>query len=156
MILGIGCTLYSDEGLGIHVIDGLRHQYDFSADVELVDGGLLGVNLLGYISGPEHLIVVDAICNGGRPGDLYRLTGAAISQRMLAKNAVHQVEFLEALAHCQALDHVPETVLIGVEPDDIETLDCQLTTCLKARVGDIMAMVLNELDRLGASYRKKN
>jgi hydrogenase maturation protease len=155
MILGIGCTLFSDEGLGIHVIDALRSQYDFNANVEVVDGGLLGVNLLGYISGPDHLIVIDAIRNGGQPGDLYRLTGVAISERMRAKNSVHQIDFLEALAHCQALDHVPETFLIGVEPDDIATLACQLTSTLKPRVAEIMAMVLKELDNLGAGYRKK-
>jgi hydrogenase maturation protease len=74
---------------------------------------------------------------------------------MRAKNSIHQIDFLEALAHCQALDHVPETVLIGVEPDDIATLACQLTPTLKERVGEIMAMVLKELDRLGAGYRKK-
>lgn len=148
MILGIGCTLYSDEGLGIHVIDRLRREFDFGDDVELVDGGLLGVSLLGYISGPDHLIVIDAIRNGGKAGDLYRLTGPAIARRMQAKNSVHQVDFLEALAHCQALDHVPETVLIGVEPEDIDTLSCQLTDTLKGRVDEIIGMVLKELDRL--------
>jgi hydrogenase maturation protease len=65
------------------------------------------------------------------------------------------VEFLEALAHCRALDRVPETVLIGVEPDDIDTLACQLSDTLKARIPEIMTMVLKELDRLGAGYRQR-
>ena len=117
MVLGIGCTLYSDEGFGVRVIEKMQREYDFSEDVLLVDGGVLGINLLGVISKPDHLIVVDAIRNRGKPGDLYRLEGDAIPERIRAKNSLHQVDFLEALTLCQALDHVPETVIVGVEPD---------------------------------------
>jgi hydrogenase maturation protease len=59
---------------------GMR--YEFSDNVMLVDSSVFGVNLLGVISKPDHLIVVDAIRNKGNPGDLYRLEGDAI--RILA------------------------------------------------------------------------
>ena len=69
----------------------------------------------------------------GNPGDLYRLEGDGIPERIRAKNSLHQVDFLEALTLCQALDRVPHTVIIGVEPMDIETqslqLHIQLLTC---------------------------
>ena len=118
MILGVGCILYSDEGFGVRVIEEMEKRYEFSQNVSLVDGGVLGVNLLGVIAQPEHLIVVDAIFNKGNPGDLYRLEGEQIPQRIRAKNSLHQVDFLEALTLCQALDKVPETIIIGIEPED--------------------------------------
>ena len=67
MVLGIGCTLYSDEGFGVQVIEKMQQEYDFPEDVLLVDGGVLGINLLGVISKPDHLIVVDAIRKLGHP-----------------------------------------------------------------------------------------
>ena len=155
MVLGIGCTLYSDEGFGVRVVEKMQREYEFSDKVLLVDGGVLGINLLGVISKPNHLIVVDAIRNKGKPGDLYRLEGDEIPGRIRAKNSLHQVDFLEALTLCQALDHVPETVIIGIEPEDIDTMCVDLTPVTQAKLVDVIDMVLAELDRLGAKYSVK-
>ena len=155
MILGVGCILYSDEGFGVRVIETLQDRYEFPDNVLVVDGGVLGINLLGVISKPDHLIVVDAIRNKGKPGDLYRLEGEAIPERIRAKNSLHQVDFLEALTLCQALDKVPETVILGVEPEDIDTLSTELTPATQSKVGAIIEKVLDEVKRLGGSYQKK-
>jgi hydrogenase maturation protease len=154
MVLGIGCILFSDEGFGVRVVEKMERLYEFSDNVLLVDGGVLGINLLGVISKPDHLIVVDAIRNHGDPGDRYRLEGDAIPDRIRAKNSLHQVDFLEALTLCQALDKVPETVIIGVEPQDIDTQSLELTPPVRAQVDPVIEMVLLELDRLGVSYKK--
>ena len=154
MIMGVGCILCRDEGFGVRVIEKLEHEYVFPENVLLVDGGVLGINLLGVISEPHHLIVVDAIRNQGKPGDLYRLEGDAIPERIRAKNSVHQIDLLEALTLCQALDKVPQTVILGVEPEDIDTTSIELTPAIQAQVDPVIKMVLAELDRLGISYRK--
>lgn len=155
MVLGIGCTLYSDEGFGVRVVEKMQRKYEFSDKVLLVDGGVLGVNLLGVISKPNHLIVVDAVRNKGKPGDLYRLEGDEIPARIRAKNSLHQVDFLEALTLCQALDKVPETVILGIEPEDIETLSTELTPTTQSKVDAVIEMVLGEIKRLGGSYQEK-
>jgi hydrogenase maturation protease len=155
MILGVGCLLYSDEGFGVRVVEKLQAQYEFPDNVSLVDGGVLGVNLLGVISQADHLIVVDAIHNKGNPGDMYRLYGKQIPERIRAKNSLHQVDFLEALTLCQALDKVPDTVIVGVEPEDIETLGIELTPVIQLKVDPMIQMVLTELDRLDILYHKR-
>jgi hydrogenase maturation protease len=155
MILGVGNLLFTDEGVGIHVVKALGEEYDFSPNVSIEDGGVLGINLLGIISQADDLVVVDAVRNGGTPGTLHRLEGEAIPRRILAKNSLHQIDLLEALTLCQALDKVPETVIVGVEPADIETLSLELTPPVQDRLGELKAMVLRELDRLGASYTSK-
>lgn len=156
MVLGIGCTLYSDEGFGVRVVEKMQREYEFPDNVLLVDGGVLGINLLGLISKPKHLIVVDAIRNKGRPGDVYRLKGDDIPERIRAKNSLHQVDFLEALTLCQALEHVPETVIVGVEPEDIETLSMELTPITESKVDTMIDMVLEEIKRVGGAYRKRS
>jgi hydrogenase maturation protease len=156
MILGIGSILFSDDGFGIQVIQKIEKEYEFPDNVLVVDGGVLGINLLGVISKPKHLIVVDTMRNHGKPGDLYRIEGEAIPERIRAKNSLHQVDFLEALTLCQALDNVPKTVIIGVEPEDIQTLSLVLTPTVQAQVEPVVAMVLKELERLSISYSKKD
>jgi hydrogenase maturation protease len=155
MILGIGSILFSDDGFGIRVAQKIEKEYRFPDNVLVVDGGVLGINLLGVISKPRHLIVVDTMRNRGRPGDIYRIEGAAIPERIRAKNSLHQVDFLEALTLCQALDHVPQTVIIGVEPEDIQTLSLVLTPALQARIEPVIQRVLSEIDRLGVTYSRK-
>ena len=156
MILGVGCILFTDEGFGVRVIEKLQELYEFPDNVSVVDGGVLGLNLLGVISEADHLIVVDAIRNKGLPGSLYRLEGDAIPERIRAKNSLHQVDFLEALTMCQALDKVPETIILGVEPKDIDTLSIKLTSAVQAKVDRRIEMVLAELDHLGVSYQKRS
>ena len=155
MILGVGCILFSDEGFGVRVIEKLEETYMFPDNVSVVDGGVLGVNLLGVLSLADQLIVVDVIRNKGNPGDVYRLSGDQIPERIRAKNSIHQVDFLEALTLCQALDKVPETVIVGVEPFDIETLSIELTPVISAKVAPMIDMVLSELDRLDTPYEKR-
>jgi hydrogenase maturation protease len=59
------------------------------------------------------------------------------------------------LTLCQALDKVPQTVIIGVEPGDIDTQSLELTPAIQAQVDPVIDMVLDELKRLGGSCKKK-
>jgi hydrogenase maturation protease len=155
MVLGVGCILCSDEGFGIRVIEKMQELYEFPDNVSIVDGGVLGISLLGVISEADQLIVVDVIRNKGEVGSLYRLEGDQIPERIRAKNSLHQIDFLEALTLCQALDKVPETVILGVEPEDIDTLSIDLTPAIQTKIDPVLNMVLVELDRLEIDYKKK-
>lgn len=154
-VLGVGNILFGDEGFGVRVIEKMRDRCEFPQEVNLVDGGVLGLNLLGTISAADYLIIVDAILNKGKPGDIYRLEGDQIPKRILAKNSLHQVDLLEALTLCQALDKAPETVIIGVEPADIETMQIEMTPIIQSKVDEMIDLVLAELDRLHVPYRRR-
>ncbi len=155
-VLGVGNILYTDEGFGIRVVEKMMEEYEFGENISLVDGGVLGMNLLGYISWADQLIVVDGVRNNGTPGDMYRIEAADIPQRVRAKNSLHQIDLLEALTLCQALEKVPETVILGIEPEDMETLGVEMTRTAKEKVEPMIEKVLAELDRLGGTYRKRS
>jgi hydrogenase maturation protease len=154
-VLGVGNILFCDEGLGIRVVEALDAAYAFSPNVKLVDGGVLGLNLLATLTDADHLIVVDAVKNGGEPGTLHRLEGEEIPSRILAKNSLHQVDLLESLTLCQALDHVPKTVILGVEPMDIDTVSLEMTPPVRNKVDELVRLVCKELERLGAEFRPR-
>lgn len=154
-ILGVGNILYRDEGVGIRAVERIEALYDFPDHIVPVDGGVLGVNLMGVIAQADKLVVIDAVYNGGRPGDLHRLEGDQIPKRIVAKNSLHQVDLLEALTLVSAIDRHPETVIVGIEPQDIKTLDVSLTPLIESRLDDLVAMALKEVERFGGSYRLK-
>ena len=156
-VLGIGNILLTDEGFGVRVIEKLYEQYEFPENVSILDGGVLGINLLGFIAQAQHLIVVDAVKNKQPPGTLYRLEKHELPERILLKNSLHQTDFLETLTLCQAIDKVPQTtVVLGVEPEDITTHSVDLTPTVAARVDEMMTRVIQELDQLGVSCRKRS
>jgi hydrogenase maturation protease len=153
-VLGLGNILLADEGFGVKVVLKMQRHYRFPENVSLVDGNVLGLNLLGTVSDADHLIVVDAVKNKGEPGTIHRLEGDQIPQRIRAKNSLHQVDFLETLTLCEALGNVPKTVIIGVEPKDIQSVQDKLTPEIKAQMDPVIDLVLAELSRLGVSYIK--
>jgi len=154
-ILGVGNILYSDDGAGVRVVEKLEKEYDFPDNVSIVDGGVLGINLLGVISIAKKLIVVDTVLNHGKPGDLHRLDHDEIPNRILAKNSLHQVDLIEALTLCNALDHVPQTTIIGIEPKDLNTLSENLTQVVEAKIDLLVQKVLEELTAIGGEYSVK-
>ena len=156
MVLGVGNILYTDEGFGIRVMERMNERYVFGENVSLVDGGVLGMNLLGVISTADHLIVVDAVRGEGEAGTFYRLDAEAIPGRIRAKNSLHQIDLLEALTLCTALEKVPETVILGVEPQDMETLGVEMTPAMECSVDPMIERVLAELDRVGGTYSKRS
>lgn len=156
MVLGVGNILYSDDGFGIKVVEQLEKNYVFPDHVTIVDGGVLGINLLGVISHARKLIVVDTILNKGNPGDLHRIEGNEIPNRILGKNSMHQMDLLEALTLCRLMGNVPDTVILGVEPENIETLNPQLTPLIAAQVEPMVQLVLQELRNLKVMPKPTN
>ncbi len=153
IVLGAGNILYSDDGAGIRVIECLNRDYEFSDNVIIVDGGVLGLSLLGVMAEADHLIVVDTVLNHGRPGDIHRLKKHEIPDRILAKNSLHQVDIIETLTLCKVLGHVPETTIIGIEPEDIASFSDSLTCRIASRLDDLTRAVLDEIVHAGGSYR---
>ena len=62
----------SDEGVGVHVIRRLVSKYKLPEEIQVLDGGTLGLDLLYYLEGAENLLLVDAVETGLEAGSLIR------------------------------------------------------------------------------------
>ena len=67
LILGVGNLLLKDEGVGIHVIRALEKE-TLPAHVTLMDGGTGGLHLISWLTGYDHIIMVDATLDSNPPG----------------------------------------------------------------------------------------
>ncbi len=154
LVLGVGNILLRDEGIGVRVIEKLQAEYTFSPNVELMDGGTLGLRLLDPISRADYLIVVDAVQNRGTPGTLYRLPVAELEKRVKFKNSLHQLDLVEALAYSEILGNRPDAIIIGVEPEDISPWGLELTETVGVRLPEMCMRVLAEIKLAGGSFRQ--
>lgn len=155
LVLGVGNILLRDEGIGVRIVEKLQQNYIFSPNVRLLDGGTLGLKLLEPITEADVLIVVDAIISGQPPGTLERLPLAALRSRISIKNSLHQLDLLETLAHAEFLESLPETMFIGIEPEDSYSLSLELSATVRACREELASAVLREISRAGGGYHPR-
>lgn len=115
VVMGLGNLLWADEGFGIRVAERLYARYHWPEEVEIVDGGTQGLNLLGYVEQASHLLLLDAIDYGLAPGSLRTYAGEKIPAYLSAKKmSLHQNSFSEVLALADIRGHLPCHIENGV------------------------------------------
>jgi hydrogenase maturation protease len=155
VVLGIGNTILSDEGVGVHAVEALQERYELPENVEVIDGGTSGMELLGPLSGTDVLIVLDAIKAGRAPGTVVRLIGDEVPVFFRSKLSPHQVSICDVLAGLEFSGDLPEDiVLIGVEPESLE-LGLELTPAVAARMPEMMEMAVAELSARGIEPKER-
>ena len=71
LVLGLGNVLLKDEGVGVHVAGQLQKQV-LPCNVEVIDGGTAGLDVLLSQQGLDKLVVIDAMRAGKKPGTIYK------------------------------------------------------------------------------------
>ncbi|MET0084474.1 MAG: HyaD/HybD family hydrogenase maturation endopeptidase [Sedimenticola sp.] len=122
LVLGIGNTLLSDEGVGIHVVNLLENEFSLGEEVTLLDGGTLSFTLAGYLESHRHLIVVDAARVSGTPGEVACFEGDEMDRYLTGnRQSVHEVGLTDLLDIARLQGHYPEKrALIGIEPGSLD------------------------------------
>lgn len=145
-VLGIGNILLQDEGFGVRVVEELHRRYCFPNDVQVLDGGTLGMELLRFVAGTSKLLVIDAIGGGQAPGTFYRFTGDEVNTYFQDKVSMHELGIKDVLMALELLDkRIDEVVIIGVEPQTLE-LGLELTATVAGKVDETVAAVIDQLE----------
>ena len=123
LVLGIGNTLLTDEGVGVHVLQALESSLARLPDVTLLDGGTLSFTLAGPIEDADALIVVDAANIKAKPGEWALLEGDEMDAFLLSnrKSTVHEVGLTDLRAIAILAGHWPEKrAMVAIQPDVID------------------------------------
>jgi hydrogenase maturation protease len=116
IVLGLGNPLMGDDGIGLVALEELRRQYRLGPDVQIEDGGTLGLALLPTVEDAGALLVLDAVRMGGICGEVVELEGLAIPHFLSLKISPHQTGFRETLALASLRGALPEQLaVVGVE-----------------------------------------
>lgn len=149
VVLGIGNILLSDEGVGVRVIERLEQRWCLPAEVEVIDGGTCGMEMLEQLEDLDALIVVDCVRFGQPPATPVLLKGDDVPVFFKTKLSPHQVSLSDVLASLEFTNRAPKrTVIIGMQPASME-LGMELTPAVAARVDELLDMTLAELRASG-------
>ncbi len=149
VVLGLGNLLNRDEGMGVAAVELLRQQVGPQHAVELIDGGVLGLDLLPLVEECSHLLVLDATDADTAAGTVIELGREAIPTYGGLKMSQHQVTFQEVLGLARIRGNLPRHLhLIGVQPGDI-SLGLELSPAIGAALPDVVARAKRVLGEWG-------
>ena len=117
-VIGLGNWLLSDEGTGLHAIESLKeriHREDVPVkpDVDLVDAGTPGMNLLHQFDEREKIIFIDAGNCGMQPGQYKRFSpDEAVSVKEVANHSLHEFDLIRFLDFARQMGKGEETEVV--------------------------------------------
>jgi len=156
-VLGLGNVLMGDDALGPWVIHHLEATYVFPPEVDVIDVGTPGLDLIPYVAGPSGIILVDAVnLTGAAPGtirvyDRDQLVKFAPKPRL----SPHDPGVTEAILAVEMAGEPPAFVtLVGVVPGSIVT-GVGMTAPLQDAVAAAAETIVGELVARGLDVRRR-
>jgi hydrogenase maturation protease len=148
LVLGIGNSLLTDDGAGVHAALQLRERTGPRAGIKILDAGTLGFSLLSELEGADALIAIDAARDGGEPGAVCVREGSDFDRFVQrSSRSVHEVGLSDLLDMARLAGQLPShRVLIGVEPKTIDW-GLELTPPVAAALPHCVDVALSFIDR---------
>ncbi|TSK08376.1 MAG: hydrogenase maturation protease [Geobacter sp.] len=156
LIYGAGNLILSDEGFGVHFVRHLEKHYHIPENVELYDGGTLGIMVHFKFEEADRVILVDVVQAKGEPGDIFRYEREDIMLKNIpVKMSPHQIGLQEMLLISEMRDAPkPDLTFFGIVAQSLDPGD-QLSPPLQAGLEKVAAMVVEELDKVGIELKRK-
>jgi hydrogenase maturation protease len=149
VVLGIGNTILTDEAAGVRAAEAFERAWRVPANVQVIDGGTSGMEMIEDLSGVDLLVVLDVVRTGAAPGTLVHIAGDEVPVFFRRKLSPHQIGLPDVLASLELLDAVPkEIVVLGVEPLSLE-LGMEMTPIVASRIQRMADMAACELRSRG-------
>jgi hydrogenase maturation protease len=147
-ILGCGNPLIGDDGVGIHIINRLMEmRSELPEDVELIDAGVCGLDMLNLLEDASRIIIVDAIKGAGDAGSIHRIGMEDIKQTSSSDlHSVHDTSLADVLCIAEHVQNVPEDITIfAIEIEEAAEISISLSEKVQGSVDRTIQLILDEL-----------
>ncbi len=146
LVLGVGNAILSDEGVGVHLARRLQAE-PLPENVEIMDGGTMGLELLAYMDDVAKLIIVDCIKAGSEPGSIFKFEPDKVD--VIPKEykiSFHDLGIYDFIRLAAALETLPPTIIFGIEPERIDWGE-ELSPQVEAKMEMLKGFVLEEIEK---------
>lgn len=155
VIIGIGNVLQKDDGLGVYAATYLNENYIFSKEIEIINGGVQGINLFNVVEESDHIVILDSIALDDVPASIYAIPAEEISGYGLNNGGAHEIGILQCMDMLEMQGKpVPKTIVIGIVPAEV-TFEFALSQTISEAFEGYISVVLQYLDKHGLCYTKK-
>ena len=120
-LLGVGNILEKDDGVAIYATRYLEENYSFSPEIDIVNGGVEGINLLNMFMEYKHIIIIDAIEIEDDVGSIYHIPSHKLTGYGLNSGGAHEIGVLQCFDILELMGkELPKSSVIGIIPSHID------------------------------------
>jgi hydrogenase maturation protease len=151
-VLGIGNVLMGDDGVGPVAVRAFESEFIVPRDVQVIDLGTPGLDLLPWLADVDRVILVDAV-RSDQPAGTVRVYDQADLLRYapVARVGPHDPGVKEALHALEFAGRGPrEVALIGVVPESTN-MGLELTPAIQAAIPTVLLAIQITLVRFGSA-----
>lgn len=154
VVLGVGNTLLTDDGVGVLVVRELADASDAAAEagtsVTYHDGGTIGLALLPLIENTESVILVDAADFGGSLGEVRLFEGDDMDALLRVKRSTpHEIAVSDLILTAELIGAKPgRRALVAIQAGCL-TLGAEPQPIVAAAVPQARAQVTALIERWG-------
>lgn len=156
IVIGIGNILFNDDGIGIIAIEYLKKNFEFTPELELLDGGTLGFNLAQYFLEYDNVLIIDTISANDKAGEIYKIPSSELLGGSSYKNTAHEVEVIQMLEACELYDKKAEVTILGIVPEDIISVKIGLSEVLENKFDILIKSIIKEIEKLEVISSRTN
>jgi len=143
LLLGIGNVLMADEGVGVHIVRELE-KTPLPPNVECLDGGTGGFQLLGPLQEADRILLIDA-CVDGQPAGTVRRLQPRFSSDYPRTLTAHDIGLKDLLDAAYLTDRPLNLTLFAISIDPLQGVGTELRPALANQLPEILKMVRDEL-----------
>jgi len=125
LIIGIGNVLMGDEGVGVHLLRSLEKER-LPAEVDLLDGGTAGFELMGWMERYPNVILIDATLEDGQPG-VIRYQRPRFSEQFPKAMSTHDIGLKDLMEGLSLLGKLPLIHLFTVSISQVQAMKIGLS-----------------------------
>lgn len=155
-LLGIGNVLQKDDGIGVYAAQYLFTNFTFEPAINIINGGVEGINLLDIFIAYKTVIILDTIALKDSPGSIYNIPATELGGYGLNSGSAHEIGVLQCLDMLDLQDKPrPNSNIIAIVPQEI-TFDFALSDTLLTKFNDYIKVILADLQAKGVTATKKS
>jgi len=156
LIFGAGNLILSDEGFGVHFVNYLEENYHLPENVELYDGGTLGIMVTHKFEEADKVFLVDIVDASGEPGEIRRYNKNEIMlSKLPVKMSPHQIGIQEMLFISELRGAAPaDLTFYGIIPSSLEPGN-ELSPPLQQGLAAVAGFICDELSVSGIELALK-
>jgi hydrogenase maturation protease len=154
-ILGVGNILEYDDGIAIYATEYLQNNYIFMPSIDIINGGVEGINLLNLFMEYKHIIILDAIEIDDEAGSIYHIPSDKLTGYGLNSGGAHEIGVLQCFDILELMGkELPKSSVLGIVPEIID-VKIALSDTLSKKFPLYIDTLIDILKKEGINVEKK-
>ncbi len=155
-ILGVGNILEKDDGIAIYATKYLEKNYQFKPSIDIVNGGVEGINLLNMFMEYRHIIILDAVEIEDEAGSIYHIPSHELTGYGLNSGGAHEIGVLQCFDILELMGkETPKSSVLGIVPKIID-VEIGLSNLIVKKFDIYIKTLLAILEKEGISIQQNS